>query len=63
MQDRGEAYLGLKALIVPGKLEQSSGGRVKEEIKDEYLIEPGQGLEDMQATLYRVAIIKVILSF
>ena len=45
VQDRGEADLGLKALIVPGKLEQSLGGRVKEEIKNECLVAPGQGLE------------------
>ncbi len=35
VQYRGKADLGLKALIVPGKLQKSAGDAGKEEIEDE----------------------------
>ena len=38
VQDRGEAHLGLKALIVPGKLQESAGNAGKEEIENEFRV-------------------------
>ena len=34
-----------RRFIVPGKLPESSGGALKEEIEDEFRVAPGQGLE------------------
>jgi len=45
MQDRRESHLGLQTLIVPGKLLESAGDALKEEIEDEFRVVPGQRVE------------------
>ena len=45
VQDCREAHLGPQTFIVPGKLQESPGGGLKEEIEDEFRVEPGQRIE------------------
>src|SRR3974390_1215813 len=45
VQDSYESHLGLQTFIVPGQLEESLGGALKEEIEHECRVEPGQELE------------------
>jgi hypothetical protein len=48
--------LSPQALIVPGKLEQGPGGGLKEEIEDEFLVEPGYRIEFVRQGNHQVEV-------
>jgi len=57
MQDCGESHLGLQTLIVPGKLAEGLGGGCKQEIENEFRVEPSQRIEFMGQGNHRVEVV------
>ena len=56
VQYGGKTDLSPQALVVPGKLFKGPGGGLKEEIKDEFAVQQGQGIEFVRQGNHQVEV-------